>query len=249
MRIRRELVIGVLIGTIGCAAARADFGQRDAFAPGWEAAAGYTVQDWGLHAVNGMEPTQPLAADNGYTNAYGTPEAAWESNDFVAWTETPMGTHPAWVDEVWGGMVQLGGGSAALTTTVAPGDDEGPLHVWVEYDWYHYTGTPNGDVSASIAGATNVTPAGYYDFVLGQGSTGPWHRTVEVFEFTENPKTPFEVTFTGSGFATLLDSFEITTAVGSGVNIPTEMPVPEPSVMSLLACGAAATVLGRRRRR
>lgn len=249
MRIRKEsvVVVAVLFGPFVYSTAMADFGQRAAFAPGWELATGYTVQDWGLHAVDGNEPSQPLLADNGYTNAYGIPEVVWESSSFVSWTPTPMGTHPAWVDEVWGGMMQMNGGSAALTATVNPGSEDGSLSIWVEYDWYHYTGMPSGYITASIPGATDITPAAYYDFVLGQGSTGPWYRTIKVFEFAESPDSAFDVTFTGTGFATLLDSFEITTAVGNSVIVPDQMPVPEPGTIVLLACGAAPLALRRKR--
>lgn len=238
-----SLVALILTGT-----ASADFGYRNNFAPGWDAEAGYTVQDWGLHAVNDAEPTQPLAADNGYTNTYGTPTCVWETQSpqaFFGWSATPMGTHPTWVDETWGGMFQMGGGSGTLTATVDSGDEDGPLKIWVEYDWYNY---PGASITATIDGATDITPLTYDDVELGQGSSGPWYRTIQVFEFTENPDASFDVVFTGTGFATMLDSFEISTAVGSNVVVPATMPVPEPATTGLLVSGATGLLLRRRRK-
>jgi hypothetical protein len=244
-----RLIGMTMVSVIALAAgmASADFGYRAQFAPGWGSATGYTVQDWGLHAVDGNEPTQPLTADNGYTNPYAAPTAVWQTQSpqgFFGWSATPMGTHPAWVDETWGGMFQMGGGSGTLTATVNPGTEDGALKIWVEYDWYNY---PGALIDADIVGASDITPVTYGNHKLGDGSSGPWYRTVKVFEFAENPDTAFDVVFTGTGFATMLDSFEITTAVGSDVAVPAEMPVPEPATMGLLACGALGLISRRKR--
>jgi hypothetical protein len=247
--IRITTLAAIALAGSYCSTAMADYGQRAAFAPGWESETGYTVQDWGLHAVDEAEPAQPLTADNGYTNPYGTPTTVWQTQTpqgFFGWSQTPMGTHPAWVDETWGGMMQMGGGTGTLTATVDPGDEDGPLKVWVEYDWYNY---PDALVDASIAGATDITPATYDNYKLADGTSGPWYRTVKVFEFAENPDVAFDVVFTGTGFATVLDSFEISTAVGSGVVVPAEMPaVPEPGTWLLLASGIVGVLACRRRR-
>ena len=238
----------LLGGLVFAGVARADYGNRGDFAPGWEAETGYTVQDWGLHAVEDAEPTQPLTADNGYTNPYATPTAVWQTQSpqgFYGWSQTAMGTHPSWVDETWGGMFGMSG-PAALTATVDPGDEDGALKIWVEYDWYNY---PGAAMTPTIDGATDITPTAYYDYELGDGSSGPWYRTIKVFEYAENPDTPFDVVFTGTGFATMIDSFEISAAVGSGVVVPAAMPapVPEPASLLLLVAGAGMLAMWRKR--
>jgi hypothetical protein len=251
--LRHKITVACSIALIfGCLAfagvAQADYGDRASFAPGWESETGYTVQDWGLHAVDDAEPAQPLTADNGYTNPYATPTAVWETQSpqgYYGWSQTAMGTHPSWVDETWGGMFAMSE-PGTLTATVDPGDEDGSLKIWVEYDWYNY---PGAAITATIDGATDITPTSYYDYELGQGSSGPWYRSIKVFEFAENPDEEFDVVFTGSGFATMLDSFEISTAIGSGVVVPASMPapVPEPSVLLLLMAGAGVLAVLRKR--
>ncbi len=247
MMIRRQVIHALVLSAVLSSMAIADYGNRAAFAPGWDGETGYTVQDWGLHAVQGVEPSQPLVADNGYTNPYAAPTATWDSdtvNGFFGWSQTvPVGVPPAWADEIWGGMFNWAAPGQAVTATVNPGTADGPLKIWVEYDWYAY---PNALIVADIAGATDITPATFDNHKIGDGTSGPWYRTIQVFEFAENPDAAFDVVFTGTGFATVLDSFEITTAVGSSVVVPTTMPVPEPATMALLGCGVL-TMIRRRR--
>ncbi len=257
MKYATKILLTVLVLALAGSTAVADFGYRDKFAPGWESATGYTVQDWGLHDLGWdpveeewIGPGQPLPADNGYTNSYGTPTCVWDTQTpqgYYGWNggpPMPPGTHPAWADDTWGGMIQMSGdGSAALTATVNPGAENGVLRIWVEYDWF-----ASGNVSAGIAGATDITPATYYNHQLGTGgsSGSPWYRTIKVFEFTENPDTPFNVVFTATGFAPMMDSFEISTAIGAAV--PPDMPVPEPATMVLLGLGGVGVLMRRRRR-
>ena len=248
MRCKETIVVMLSVMLLG-SVAMADYGYRANFAPGWEGETGYTVQDWGLDGVgvNGdEEPAQPLTADNGYTNPYAAPTCVWTTHTpegFFAWGATAMGSHPDWVEGVYGGMVQMAGGGCELTATVNPGTEDGLLRIWVEYDWYNY-----GNVSANIAGASDVTPASYSNYQIGMsGSNHEWYRTVQVFEFTENPDTAFDVVFDLTGFAPMMDSFEISTAVGA--SIPPTMPVPEPATMVLLATGGLGIMLRRKRRK
>jgi len=224
--------------------------------PDWTTETGYTSQYWGLHAVGEQEPAQPLAADNYIDNGFGTPTAVWDSYDvqgephYYGWLAQAIGTHPGWVDEVWGGMVTMGDapGSIDMNATVPTGGDSGSLIVFVQYDWYEYSCS----VTASVTGATDVTPAGYYDYTLGwSGSGKPWHRTTQVFEFGSNPGsidviiTAAELGIPGPPPAPMVDSFSVTTAVGA--TIPQDMPTPEPGTVALLVLGGLLT-LGRRAR-
>ena len=219
----------------------ADYG--DPWLPNWPGETGYTSQFWGLHAVGGEEPAQPLAPDNYCENDFGTPTAVWETHvpqGYYGWNPAPTGDHPSWVDEVWGGMVQFAGEDEIhLTMTVPTGSDGGSLKIFVQHDWYN-----RGSMMPSVAGATDVTPAGYYDYEIGMSGSGyEWYRTTRVFEFLDNPGS-IDVVLTGTGFSPLVDSFSVTTAVDAA--IPAEMPVPEPATIALLAVGALLT-LGRRR--
>lgn len=209
--------------------------------PEWSSETGYTSQFWGLNSVEGEEPAQPLAADIYSYNNYGTATTTWTNDEsgFVAWAETMMGSHPSWVNGVYGGMTDYA--TFDIGATVDTGTEIGSLIVFVQYDWYAYSGA---DVSASIEGATEITPVSYYDYVIGEsGSGNPWYRTTQVFELDSNTGA-IEVSFSGSGFATGIDSFSVTTAVDAVV--PTQMPIPEPATMALL--GISSIIMLHRRK-
>ena len=210
--------------------------------PGWTGETGYTSQFWGLHDDNGLEPTQPLAADNYSDNGYGSATVVWESSGdgLVGWSPSAIGAQPAWVDGNWGGMVQFaGGGPFNLTITVPTGSEAGALQLFLQHDWY-----ASGAMAVTVAGATDITPATYYDYQIGVGgsSSTPWYRSTSVFELPTNPGS-VDVVIKATGFAPLLDSFSVTTAVGAVP--PAQMPTPEPASLALLALGVAV-VLRRR---
>ena len=212
----------------------------DPWLPDWSGETGYTNQFWGLFDVGGSEPAVPLTADIYKTNS-GSATASWTNHtgEMVAWASTAMGQQPAWVDGVYGGMVQISGGFWDIGADVDTGNGAGSLKIFVQYDWYSY-----GSISVNVAGATDVTPAGYYDVVIGtSGSDNDWLRTTKVFEFADNPGS-IEVIFDASGFAPMIDSFSVTTAVGAAV--PAQMPIPEPATMALLGIGSF--VMLRRRK-
>lgn len=242
MLVMKPFAIVCVVALCGSAAV-ADY--ADPWLPDWPGETGYTSQFWGLHAVGGEEPAQPLAADNYIVNDFGVPTAVWDSDEIMGrwgWTADPPGDHPYWVDEVWGGMAAMGGG-IDLTMTVPTGTDEGFLRVFVQYDWFS-----NGSLSASIAGATDVTPPSYWDFQIGVGGADndPWYRTTKVFELADNASfSSIDVVLHGADLAPLVDSFSVTTAVDAVV--PTDMPVPEPAALVLLVVGGLLT-LGHRRR-
>ena len=228
---------------VACTASGAVADYNGPWLPDWSGETGYTSQWWGLHAVEGEEPAQPLAADNYIINGFDTPTTVWETQSpqhFYGWLAAPEGDHPGWVDEVWGGMVQMTGGIPIhLTMTIPTGADAGSLKVFVQYDWYNY-----GGMVAGIDGATEVTPAGYYDYQIGMsGSNHEWYRTTQVFEFASNPGS-VEVVLTATGFAPIVDSFSVTTAIDAPV--PTDMPVPEPASLGLVALGGLL-ILRRKR--
>ena len=237
---RTKSIVMFCVLTWSASIAMADYG--DPWLPEWSGETGYASQFWGLHAVGGEEPPQPLAADNYSENGFGTPTAVWESHasGMFGWNPAPQGDHPAWMDEVWGGMVEMTGGNPFdLTMTVPTGADDGSLRLFVQYDWYDY-----GSITAGVVGAADVTPAGYYDYQIGiSGSGHEWYRTTQVFEFSDNPGT-VDVVLTASGFAPMVDSFSVTTGVDAPV--PPVMPVPEPTSAALLAMGVAVMLVRRR---
>ncbi len=240
----------MLLGSV----AVADYGYEENFDPGWQGQTGYTAQHWGLHqtGVDGEgNPIcdQPLTADNGYSNSYAAPSCVWTTQTpqgFFGWSAVAMGGHPAWVDEVYGGMVDMGGGqTCALTATIDPGTADGKLSVWVTYDWYAY-----GSVEATISGATLDAGTSGWDHWIGvSGSNNNWYRSTRVFTFDENPDASFDLVFGFTGFAPMMDSFSIYTAVGDGATVPDTMPVPEPATMALLGFGGIGVLLRRSRRR
>lgn len=246
---RTFLAILAACGLSGSAAI-ADYGEP--WLPDWSAETGYTSQYWGLHAVDGAEPAQPLAADNYADNPYGTPEAVWDTQSpqgYWGWLSgaMPEGTHPDWCDEVWGGMVELAGNEdpIQLSLEIPSGSESGTLQVFVQFDWFN-----NGaSMVPEVSGATDVTPDSYYDVVIGTGgsSSSPWLRVTRVFEFSSNPAT-IDIVFNADGSqpyaAPMLDSFSVTTAVDAP--IPPDMPVPEPGTLLLVVAGALVALAGRR---
>ena len=214
--------------------------------PGWESETGYTSQFWGLNSVDGAEPGQPLAPDIYSHNIYGTAAAAWvndEANGYVTWVEVMMGGHPSWATGVYGGMTNFA--PFDIGATLSTGAESGSLLVFVQYDWYAYSGA---DVSASVAGAADITPASYYDYQIGEsGSGNPWMRSVQIFEVTSNPGS-IDVSFSGSGFATGIDSFSVTTVVGdASALVPLSMPVPEPAAIVMLGLGGSVLLKNRKK--
>jgi hypothetical protein len=204
--------------------------------PDWSSETGYASQFWGLASVEGAEPAQPLSPDIYSDNSYGTATAGWvndETNGYVAWVETLMGQHPSWVSGVYGGMTNFA--AFDIGATIPTGTESGSLLVFVQYDWYAY---PGADVSAVIDGATEVTPESYYNYQIGEsGSGNPWMRTTQVFELGSNPGA-IDLSFSGSGFATGIDSFSITTVVGdASALVPVSMPVPEPATIIMFGLG------------
>ena len=115
---------------------QADF--ADPWLPDWSGETGYTSQFWGLHAVGGSEPSQPLAPDNYKINP-GSASASWSNSpgDMVSWAESAIGQQPAWVEGVYGGMVDMAGGFFDIGIMIETGSDAGYLQIFVQYDWYN----------------------------------------------------------------------------------------------------------------
>ena len=115
----------------------------------------------------------------------------------------------------------------------------------MQYD--HYTlGTVA--VSCSLKGSgtpgVEVTPAGYYDVVLGVSNTDQQLiRTSRVFEVPAG-NDALVVDFVLNGFVPMVDSLTVATAIDAP--IPDPMPIPEPATLALLGAGAIALVRRRR---
>ena len=240
-KVQKSLILLVVVSLISGSALAGTY-YDDPWLPDWSGETGYTSQFWGLFDVDGSEPAIPLTADIYKTND-GSAIASWtnqEPEGYVGWAEgSGMGQQPVWVDDTYGGMVQVAGGYWDIGADVDTGSNAGSLKVFVQYDWYSY-----GNISVSVTGASDVTPVGYYDVVIGTSGSGyDWLRTTKVFEFIDNPGS-IDVIFGAGGFAPMLDSFSATTAVD--VAIPAEMPIPEPATMALLGIGSL--VMLRRRK-
>lgn len=250
----RSLLTVLATAALIAAPAAADYDQP--WLPDWSAEPGYTSQFWGLHAVDAAEPAQPLAPDNDSDNAWGTATASWETSPYsetfhmshVQWVAEPMGQHPAWVDEVYGGMVDSApadaDGAYSLKASMPAISGSGSLKVFVQYDWYEYGGPGASTVTPDVVDATDATPGSYVDVELGRSdSDTPWYRTTRVFEFERNPGA-FDVDLVIDGLAPMIDSFSVTTALDA--DIPQTMPVPEPTSLGLLGLGALALLRRRR---
>lgn len=238
----RNMVVALLAVGVLTVVAQADPGSP--WLPNWTAVPGYTSQFWEFNDVGGAEPVQPLAPDVYSENSYGAALASWvnDTGGMVSWTDIMMGGQPDWTTGSYGGMVNWA--PFEFGATVPTGSAAGSLLVFVQYDWYAY---PGANCSPSIAGASDITPAGYYDYEIGlSGSGNPWYRTSKLFELPANAGS-VDIDFAASGFVTGIESFSVTTAVGdAGALVPAAMPVPEPATVGLLLTGS---LVGLRKRK
>jgi len=222
--------------------------------PNWSSDTGYTSQFWDFHgntstldnSGNPTEPAQPYAADHYSINSYGTATATWLDNTAgtVGWTYLVPGSHPSWAKGGYGG--NTGGTSAPLTLSIPTSNNIGDLFVYVQYDWYHYKSAAFGDstITVSIDGATDVTPSGYTDTVIGvSGSGKQWLRTTKVFEITDYDATSISATLSLTGFAPIVDSASVTTAFDA--TVPATV-VPEPATIAIMSIGTLITLRKRR---
>ena len=247
MKLKKLKSITIVLLAVGFVSTSAFATYSGPWLPGWESETGYTSQFWGLNAVEGAEPGQPLAPDIYSNNIYDTATASWtnHASGMVGWSAAGMGQQPAWADGVYGGMLAATGGFWDTDATVNTGAESGTLLVFVQYDWYAYSGA---DISAFIAGATEITPVDYYDYQIDlRGSDNPWMRSTQVFELPTNVGS-IDVVFNASGSITMIDSFSITSAVGDASSlVPTQMPVPEPATIAMLGLGSLATLRRRKK--
>ncbi len=210
----------------------------------WSSNSSYTSQFWGLHAVDGNEPAQPLAPDNYSDNPFGTASASWVTGSSVGWNNTIPGSQPAWVEGIYGGNVifdSSGSGPFSINAVIPTGTASGPLQVLVQYDWYDRTASSYPDtpsvITPSVAGVTDITPAEYADEILASYNTlivKRWVRTTKLFELDNNPGS-ITVSLGVSGYSPIIDSFSVTTAV-----------VPEPATITVLTIGALGILLKKR---
>ena len=139
MKMKRLQMLILVFGFIGLSGLTASADYSNPWLPDWSGETGYTSQFWGLHGVGvtgDEEPAQPLAPDNYSDNIYGAGQAAWvtASNDMVSWSAAPMGGHPAWVEGLYGGMVNSAPpeeGPYGLTSNVLTGSETDSLKVFL----------------------------------------------------------------------------------------------------------------------
>ncbi len=189
------------------------------WAPNWQNEDGYTLQFWSFLPVEDQEPASPLAADVYGYNSYGDAAVAWTNHGggMVGWQAAIMGTHPDWAIGAYGGMVNMAGGFFDLSATIPTGEAEGAVKVFIQYDWYAYSGA---NLWATVENGVDITPQNYYSYEIAKsGSNQPWMRSTQVFELPSNTGE-VDISFGASGFVTAVDSLCVATAVGA--SLPSE---------------------------